>query len=156
MVSSVRQDDDARRPAFAKGGEDPDPPGLDGEVGAGPDRVRRPVPRQPPEAGQPCGVQRHHDGVVAGRDLDGTPFDQPSRVAPRPEQFRPALQGDEGEEQEAGAHGLRSRTRQDIVKPGPIATRRQRSGRPHRITRSRTNSTVADDMLPCVASTARS
>ena len=97
---------------------------------------------------QPEGVHQHDCWIVPGSDLEGALCQQRRCIAARETEFRNPLRGDQPKQQGGGRHAALFRETQLAVKPGPIAVSNVREGKPARMTRSSTNSTVGDDMLP--------
>ena len=144
----ARKDDDARGPARAKRHEKSKPakPGATERREPGwIDHARR---AENPKTGQPERVHQHDRRIVSGSDLDGALRQERRRVAAGEIKFRDPLRGDQSEKEGRGRHAALFRETQLEVKPGPIAVSNVREGRPARRTRSSTNSTVGDDMLP--------
>ena len=99
-------------------------------------------------------MQGDQHEVVPLADLDGPLSHQRSAIAAREYQLRQALNGKKADDRVERAHGKRDdlqldcNTRNPTEKPGPRLVTKCRFGVCSLRVRSRTNITVAADMLP--------
>ena len=98
-------DDDARRPARAEAGEDPEAERLQHREDGEPAGMHGLVVAHDDEADDPGRVHRHHDGVVARAVLPRAPRREGGRVAPGDDQLDQSLTDDVGEDDERERNG---------------------------------------------------
>ena len=93
-------------------------------------------------------MHRDDKRIMTRRHLDGAARQQPFGVASGDDEFRGALQRDQGENEFGRGHAACRSATQLAVKPGPSAVNSERAGSPFAMTCSSTNRMVGDDMLP--------
>src|SRR5579859_6265378 len=101
-------------------------------------------------------MEQDDHGIMAGRDFMGAPRQQGAGIALGQPKFAKAFDRDEGKQQDSRGHAALLRETHVAVKPGPMAVKRTRGGRPDLMMRSSTKKAVGADMLPYSASTALS